>query len=146
MAMYIPEGKIVGALPSGRLSEEPLAPAGSPSTGKDLKGPTAVLKSMGKIDGVEITAGESLTTRIDPAVFQNEDGIKRLADLMRTFVDQKIFHVQINVVSSDTLKSAQKDPEEYRDLTVKVAGYNAFFTQLSTELQDSIITRTEHGL
>ena len=146
MAGYVPGGKVVGALPSGRLAGEPLAPAASPSTGKDVKGPTAVFKSMGKLDNVEILAGESLTTRIDPAVFKNKDGVKRLVDLMRTFVDQKIFHVQINVVSSDTLKAAQKEPEKYRDLTVKVAGYNAFFTQLNKPLQDSIIARTEHGI
>ena len=146
MAGYVPGGKIVGALPSGRLAAEPLAPAGSPCTGKDINGPTAVLKSMGKLDGTEVLGGLSLTTRIDPAVFGARDGIKRLADLLRVFVDQKVFHLQINVTSSDVLKAAQKEPEEYRDLTVKVAGYNAFFTQLSQELQDSIIARTEHGL
>jgi len=107
---------------------------------------TSVLKSMGKVDGVEVLAGLSLTSRIDPAVFKSKDGTKRLADMMRTFVDQKVFHLQLNVVSSDTLKDAQKEPEEYRDLMVKVAGYNAYFTQLSKPLQDSIIARTEHGL
>lgn len=146
MAGYVPAGKDVGALPSGRLAQEPLAPAGSPSTGKDLNGPTAVLKSMGKLDNIEVLGGLSLTTRIDPAVFKAKDGVKRLADLLRSFVDQKVFHLQINVTSSDVLKAAQENPEEYRDLTVKVAGYNAFFTHLSKELQDSIIARTEHGL
>ena len=146
MANYLPQGKEVGALPSGRLAWEPLAPAACPSPGKDVKGPTAVLKSMGKVDGVEVLGGLSLTTRIDPAVFKNKDGVKRLADLMRAFVDQKLYHIQINVVSSDTLRVAQKEPEKYRDLTVKVAGYNAFFTQLSKPLQDTIIARTEHGL
>ena len=146
MAGYIPEGKVVGALPSGRLAGEPLAPAACPSTGKDVNGVTAVLKSMGKVDGVEVLAGLSLTSRIDPAVFKSKDGAKRLADLIRAFVDQKIFHLQLNVVSSDTLRAAQKEPEKYRDLMVKVAGYNAYFTQLYKELQDSIIARTEHGL
>lgn len=146
MSAYVPEGRIVGALPSGRLAGEPLAPAACPSTGKDLKGPTAVLKSMGKMDNVEVLGGLSLTSRIDPAVFKNKDGVKRLADMIRTFVDQKIFHLQLNVVSSDTLRAAQKDPEEYRDLMVKVSGYNAYFTQLGKPLQDSIIARTEHGL
>ena len=69
-----------------------------------------------------------------------------MADLMRTFVDQKVFHIQFNVTSSDTLRAAQKKPEEYHDLMVKVAGWNAYFTQLTTEVQDSIIARTEHGL
>jgi len=146
MSGYLPEGKIVGALPSGRLAGEPLAPAACPSIGKELKGPTAVLKSMGKVDGTEVAAGLSLTTRIDTAVFENTDGVKRLADLIRTFVDQKVFHLQINVISSDTLRAAQVKPEEYRDLTVKVAGYNAYFTKLGKELQDTIIARTAHGL
>jgi len=101
---------------------------------------------MGKVDNVEVLSGLALTSRISPAVFKDEDGFKRMADLMRTFVDQKIFHIQFNVVSSDTLRAAQKEPEKYRDLTVKVAGYNAFFTQLYKELQDTIIARTEHGL
>ena len=146
MAAYVPEGKVVGALPSGRLAWEPLADATSPSSGNDRNGPTAILKSMGKVDNVEILGGTPLNMRIDPAVFKDKNGVKRLADLVRTFVDQKICHVQVNVVSSDTLREAQKEPEKHRDLTVKVAGYNAFFTQLTKELQDSIIARTEHGL
>jgi len=146
LAAYIPKGREVGALPSGRLAGEPLAPAACPRTGEDRKSATAVFKSMGKVDGVDIPAGLSLTTRVDPSVFENKDGIKRMADLIRTFVDQKVFHVQFNIVSSDTLRAAQKNPGEYRDLMVKVAGYNAYFTQLSDELQDNIIARTEHEL
>ena len=145
MSAYVPAGQIVGALPSGRLAWEPLSDAASPSPGSDLKGPTAVLKSMGKIDNVEILAGLTLNMRIDPAVFKDGD-VMRLVGLIRTFVDQKIYHLQINVVSSDTLKAAQKEPRKYRDLNVKVAGYNAFFTQLGKPLQDSIMARTEHGL
>ncbi|MGR3294747.1 MAG: glycyl radical protein [Candidatus Bathyanammoxibius sp.] len=146
MAGYIPAGKEVGALPSGRLAGEPLAPAACPSTGKDVNGVTAVLKSMGKIDNVEPLSGLALTSRIDPAVFKSRDGMKRMADLLRAFVDQKIFHLQLNVVSSDTLRAAQEEPEKHRGLMVKVAGYNAYFTQQSRELQDTIIARTEHGL
>jgi formate C-acetyltransferase len=146
MASYVPEGKVVGALPSGRLAGEPLAPGACPGSGNDLNGITGVLKSMGKVDGIEVTAGLSLTSRIDPEVFKSRDGVKRLADLIRVFVDQNIFHLQFNVVHSDTLRAAQKEPEKHRDLMVKVAGYNAYFTRLSRELQDSIITRTEHGL
>jgi len=144
MAGYIGYGKEVGALPSGRKAKEPLAPAACPSTGKDRKGATAVLKSMGKLDNIEVLSGLSLTTRIDPAVFQDEDGYRNMASLLRTFVDQQIFHIQFNVVSSDTLKAAQEASEKYEDLMVKVAGYNAYFTQLGKELQDAIIARTEH--
>jgi formate C-acetyltransferase len=146
MSGYIGYGKMVGALPSGRRAREPLAPAACPSAGKDRNGATAAVKSMGKIDHVEVLSGLAFTTRIDPSVFENADGLKRTADLIRTFVDQKIFHMQFNVVSSETLRDAQKEPEKYRDLMVKVAGYNAYFTRIDKELQDSIIARTEHGL
>ena len=146
MAAYVPEGKNVGALPSGRLAFEPLAPAASPSTGKDVNGVTAVLKSMGKVDGVEVLGGLSLTARLDSELFRDKTGIKRMADMIRTFVDQKIFHLQLNVTSSETLRAAQKEPAQHRDLMVKVAGYNAYFTQLDKELQDTIIARSEHGL
>ena len=146
MSAYVPEGKMIGALPSGRLAAQPLADANSPSQGQALKGPTAILKSMGKADNTEILGGTPLNIRIEPGIFEDKVGVKRLSDLIRTFVDQKIFHLQINVVSSDTLKEAQQEPEKHRGLAVKVAGYNAYFTQLGRELQDTIIARTEHGL
>ena len=145
MGSYVPEGRMVGALPSGRLAGEPLVDASSPSRGKDIKGPTAVVNSMGKIDHVEILGGITFNLRIDPVVFR-DGNMQRMAAMVRSFIDQKIFHMQVNVVSSDTLRAAQKEPEKYRDLVVKVAGYNAFFTYLSDALQDTIIARTEHRL
>ena len=145
-AGYIPVGKVVGALPSGRLAGEPLCEATTPTVGSDVNGPTAVIKSVGKVNNAEISQGATLNLRLDPAVFEKEDGFKRLADLIRVFVDQKVEHVQINVVSSDTLRAAQREPDKYKDLTVKVAGYNARFVELHEDLQDSIIARTEHGL
>jgi len=145
-ASYIPAGKIVGALPSGRLAGEPLCEASTPTVGSDLNGPTAILKSVGKVNNAEVNQGSSLNVRIDPVIFEREDGFKRLADFVRVFVDQKVDHMQINVVYSTTLRAAQKEPEKYKDLTVKVAGYNARFIELHKELQDSIIVRTEHGL
>ena len=139
-------GAMIGALPSGRRTGEPLNDAHSPCSGFDVKGPTAVLKSMGKIDNVELKGGVLLNLRLDTAVFKKEDGIKRLADLVRAFVDQHILHVQFNIVSSDTLIAAQKRPDGYKDLLVKVAGYSVFFVQLTKPNQDAIISRTEHGL
>ena len=111
-----------------------------------MEGPTAVLKSMAKIDHVEYFGGTILNLRMEPAVFEKEDGVKRLTDFIRAFVDQRIFHMQINIVSSDTLRAAQEEPEKYRDLLVKVAGYSAYFLELSRPLQNGIIARTEHGL
>jgi formate C-acetyltransferase len=144
MGAYVPEGAVTGALPSGRMAWEPLCDASSPGRGQDVNGPTAVVKSMGKIDNIEILGGITFNLRLDPAIFKDGD-VERMAALVRTFVDQKIFHMQLNVVSSDTLVAAQKEPEKNRDLVVKVAGYNAFFTQLSKPLQDTIIARTQHA-
>jgi formate C-acetyltransferase len=145
MGMFMPAGMAVGALPSGRLAGEPLADGASPATGKDLKGPTAVLKSLGKVDNVEVLGSIVLNMRLDPTVVEGGD-VGRLAGLIRAFIDEKIYHININIVSSDTLKSAQKEPEKYRDLVVKVAGYNAFFTQLNEPLQQQIIDRTAHAM
>jgi formate C-acetyltransferase len=145
-ARIIPAGLGVGALPSGRLAGEPVCEAITPTQGSDLSGPTAVLKSVGKIDNTEVSHGATLNMRIDPTVFEKEEGFKRLADLIRVFVDQKADHVQINVVSAETLRAAQREPEKYRELTVKVAGYNAPFVRLNKTLQENIIARTQHGL
>ena len=146
MSSYIPLGLRVGALPSGRKSREPVSDGVSPNAGTDLNGPTAILKSIGKINNAEFSLGQSLNMKLDPVIFESDDGIKRLADLIRVFVDQKVDHVQFNVVSAKTLRAAQKHPEQYRDLVVKVAGYNARFADLHKEVQDSIIARTEHRL
>jgi formate C-acetyltransferase len=142
---YVSVGKAVGALPSGRLAGEPLCEAGTPTVGSAVSGPTAILKSAGKVNNADVNQGRSLNMRLDPGMFETDDGVKRLADLIRVFVDQRVDHLQINVVRSDTLRAAQRDPEKYADLTVKVAGYNARFVDLHRELQDSIISRTEHG-
>jgi formate C-acetyltransferase len=145
-ASYVALGKIVGALPSGRLSGDPLCEAASPTVGSTLNGPTAILKSAGKVNNAEMNQGQSLNMRLSPVIFENDDGFKRLADFIRVFVDERVDHVQINVVSSDTLRAAQQEPEKYKDLTVKVAGYNARFVTLHKELQDTVIARTEHSL
>ena len=146
LSTFVPAGLAVGALPSGRLAGEPLADALSATAGSDVIGPTAVLKSVGKVNNAEVSLGSTLNMKIDPVVFDTDDGFKRLADLIRVFVDQKVDQVQFNVVSAGTLKAAQKEPDKYKDLVVKVAGYNARFVDLHKELQDNIIARTEHGL
>ena len=146
MQMYVYSGEVTGALPSGRLAGQPLSDAWSPGAGNDLNGPTSVLNSASKIDHVELLSGVTLNMRLDPVVFKSDDGVKRCADMIRTFVDQKIFQVQINVVSSDTLRAAQKEPDKFRDVMVKVAGYSAYFTSLPKPLQDGLIARTEHRL
>ncbi|MHA1885403.1 MAG: glycyl radical protein [Promethearchaeota archaeon] len=146
MSSYVPHGLMIGALPSGRKSRAPVSDGVSPTMGSDMNGPTAVLKSIGKINNAELSLGQSLNMKLDPIVFEADDGLQRLASLIRVFVDQKADHMQINVVSAATLKAAQKDPEGYKDLVVKVAGYNARFVDLHKLVQDSIIARTEHRL
>jgi formate C-acetyltransferase len=146
LSSYVRGGWPIGALPSGRLAGEPLSDSIAPTRGSDVSGPTAVLKSVGKVDNAEVFAGMTFNMRLDPLIFKDDYGFKRMADLIRTFVDQKIHHVQFNVVSSDTLRAAQKEPKKYKDLMVRVAGYVARFVELPTKIQDSIITRTVHGL
>ncbi len=146
LSMFVPAGLSVRALPSGRLAGEPLADALSANAGTDVNGPTAVLKSVGKVNNAEVAQGSTLNMKIDPAVFESDDGYRRLAGLIRVMVDEKVDQVQFNVVSAEVLRAAQQAPEEYKDLVVKVAGYNARFVDLHRELQDTIIARTEHGV
>jgi formate C-acetyltransferase len=146
LSSYVRAGWAVGALPSGRLAGEPLSDSISPTQGSDVSGLTSVLKSVGKVDHAEVFAGITFNLRLDPLIFKDDYGFKRMADLIRTFVDQKIHHVQFNIVSSDTLKAAQKEPDKYKDLMVRVAGYVARFVELPKEVQDTIIARTVHGL
>lgn len=143
---YMFGGWVVGALPSGRPAWQSLSDAWSPSAGCDTKGPTAVLASMGKIDNAELTGGVTLNLRFDPGFFKLKDGVRRFTHFIRSFADQGIFHVQFNMVKGETLREAQKNPDKYRDLVVKVAGYSAYYTRLPKALQDGIIARTEHKL
>ncbi|MCK9274157.1 MAG: hypothetical protein M0P57_03615 [Syntrophales bacterium] len=143
---YMFGGWVVGALPSGRTDGTPLSDAWSPCAGCDTEGPTAVLNSMGKINNAELLGGVTLNMRFDPAFFQQRGGLKRFNDFIRAFVDQNILQVQFNMLNTRTLKNAQQEPENYRDLVVKVAGYSAYFTRLMKPLQDGIIARNEHRL
>ena len=99
---------------------------------------------MGKIDHAELTAGVTLNLRFDPAIFKMRDGIANFTRFVRAFADQGFYEVQFNIVSTETLREAQREPAKYKDLVVKVAGYSAYFTRLMKPLQDGIIARTEH--
>lgn len=143
---YVFGGWVVGALPSGRKAGQPLSDAWSPCAGCDVNGPTAILCSMGKIDNAELTAGVTLNMRFDPSIFKMRDGIHRFINFVRGLLDQGVFHVQFNMITTETLLNAQEEPEKYRDLIVKVAGYSAYFTQLKKQMQDGVIRRTMHNL
>ncbi len=142
----IPFGKVVGALPSGRKAGEPLADNASPYPGNDKKGPTATLRSVAKLDAAKLRNGTLLNMRLNPDSVSSPEGLNKMAGLIRGLCDIGCWHVQFNVVDTAVLKDAQKNPEKYSDLLVRVAGYSAYFTQLNKEVQEEIIQRTEHGL
>jgi len=136
-------GSVTGALPDGRPAMQPVSEGISPVQGADREGPTAVLKSAAKMDQLE-TGGTLLNMKFSPPVLENESGIEKVAHLVRGYFEMDGHHVQLNVVTADTLREAQADPQQYRDLIVRVAGYSDYFCDISRELQDEIITRTEH--
>jgi pyruvate formate-lyase/glycerol dehydratase family glycyl radical enzyme len=140
--VHIYFGKVVGATPDGRKAGEPLSEGVSPVQGADRKGPTAVVKSVAKIDHVR-TGGTLLNQKFTPQLLADETGIDKLAQLIRTFFKLDGHHIQFNVISSDMLRDAQKHPERYRNLIVRVAGYSDYFVDLSVDLQNEIIKRTE---
>jgi formate C-acetyltransferase len=136
-------GKVTGATPDGRLAGEPLSEGISPVQGMDRKGPTAVIKSEGKLDHIK-TGGTLLNQKFTPQLLAEEEGLVKLKDLIRTYFKFMGHHIQFNVVTAETLREAQKHPEKYRDLIVRVAGYSDYFVDCAKELQDEIIRRTEH--
>jgi len=137
-------GSVIGATPDGRKAREPLSEGISPVQGADTKGPTAVLKSAAKIDHLK-TGGTLLNQKFTPSFFKDENSIRKVGSLVRSYFSMDGHHIQFNVVSADTLRDAQKYPEKYRDLIVRVAGYSDYFNDLGEDLQNEIIRRTEHG-
>ncbi|HQU34710.1 MAG: formate C-acetyltransferase/glycerol dehydratase family glycyl radical enzyme [Acidobacteria bacterium 21-70-11] len=137
-------GAVCGATPDGRRAGKPLSEGISPVQGADRRGPTAVFRSAAKMDHVK-TGGTLLNMKFTPEVLAGEEGIARLAQLVRSYFKADGHHVQFNVVSAATLRSAQADPEAHRGLIVRVAGYSDYFCDLGEALQEEIITRTEHG-
>ena len=147
VSAHIPLGEVVGATPDGRYSGEQLADGGlSPMFGRDIFGPTAVLKSLSKLDNVLLTNGSLLNVKLTPSVVNTDEGINKFVDFIYAYMKLKLTHIQFNVIGVDTLKKAQLNPEKYGNLVVRVAGYSAFFTELNKKIQDDIIHRTEHRL
>jgi len=143
----VPQGASTMATPDGRKAGEPLAEGCSPSHGEDKNGPTAVFKSVSKLPTKEITGGVLLNQKFTPQILAKEENRDKLILLLRTFFNRLYgYHVQFNVISRDILIDAQINPEQHRDLIVRVAGYSAFFNVLSKKTQDDIIERTEQIL
>jgi len=144
VSAHVPMGAHVGATPDGRLAGQPLADGGlSPMAGQDRCGPTAVLRSVSKINLSLASNGTLLNLKFLPAFFDSDEALCKFVTLLRAFCTLRIPHVQFNVVSAATLRQAQADPAQYRHLVVRVAGYSAYFTELDRELQEEIIRRTE---
>lgn len=141
--VHIYFGQVVGATPNGRYAGKPLSDGISPSHGADTHGPTAVIKSVGKIDHVR-TGGTLLNQKFLPQVLASEEGITKLAQLIRTYFRYDGHHIQFNVVDVKTLRDAQKNPEQHRNLIVRVAGYSDYFCNLDPSLQEEVIARTVH--
>ncbi len=145
VSAHVPMGENVGASSDGRLALSPLADGGlSPVYGRDLQGPTAVLKSVSRLDNSCTTNGGLLNMKFLPDFFKTQTGIFKFSNFLRTFVELEIPHIQFNVVRKEDLLAAKENPDQYRSLTVRVAGYTAYFTELAGELQDEIIARTSY--
>ena len=146
VSAHVPMGQNVGATPDGRHARAPLADGGMSAVyGRDLQGPTALLKSVSRVDSKLGSNGTLLNMKFLPQLFQSETGICKFVEFIRAFIRLRISHVQFNVVNREALLSAQANPEAFRSLTIRVAGYTAYFTELARDLQNEIIERTSYG-
>ncbi len=141
----VPLGAQTGATPDGRLAYTPVADGVSPAAGRDVNGPTASANSVSRLDHYIASNGTLFNMKFHPSALAGESGLESFVALVRGYFDQKGSHMQFNVVSRETLRDAQRNPDKYRSLVVRVAGYSALFTTLSRSLQEDIINRTEQG-
>ena len=137
-------GEVMNASPNGRLAQKPVSEGISPEKGADVNGPTAVIKSCSKMDHLR-TGGTLLNQKFTPSVVKGEEGLDNMANLVRSYFNMDGHHIQFNVIDRETLIKAQQNPDEYKDLIVRVAGYSDHFRNLSKALQDEIIERTEQS-
>ncbi len=145
VSAHVPMGANVGATPDGRPAAAPLADGGMSAVyGRDRHGPTALLASVARVDSSLGSNGTLLNMKFLPRLFKSEEGAKAFSSMLRGFVKLRINHVQFNVVTREDLIAAQKDPDKYRNLTIRVAGYTAYFTELAEDLQNEIIARTSY--
>ena len=142
----VPLGAQTGATPDGRLAHTPVADGVSPSSGKDVNGPTAACNSVARLDHGIASNGTLFNMKMHPTAMSGQRGLENFVSLIRGYFDQKGMHMQFNVVDRQTLLDAQAHPEKYSGLVVRVAGYSALFTTLSKSLQDDIIKRTEQAV
>ncbi|WP_238882261.1 glycyl radical protein [Clostridium sp. YIM B02551] len=139
----VPMGCVTGATPDGRKAWTPAAEGCSPVQGTDTKGPTSVLKTVSKLPNILMTGGQLLNVRFTPNLVNNDIGFEKFVMFIKSFIAVKGWHIQFNIMSTETLRNAQRNPEEYRDIIVRVAGYCAQFVTLDSTTQEDIISRTE---
>jgi formate C-acetyltransferase len=145
-ASHVAQGYTTWATPDGRLAGKPIADAASPAQGRDKNGPTAVLASALCFEQGKFMNGLALNIRIHPSALSREDGIEKLRTMTQTYMESGGMEVQYNIVSSETMRAAQADPATFRDLVVRIAGYSAYFIELSRDCQIDVISRTENNL
>lgn len=143
---HVVQGETTWATPDGRKTGEPIADACSPAQGRDKNGPTSVLCSSTKFDHGHYMDGMAVNLKIHPTSLQGDEGISKLEALTRTYFNQGGMEVQYNVVDGETLRKAQKNPEDYHNLVVRIAGFSAYFVDMTTEMQNDIIARAEHRM
>jgi len=141
---HVAQGRITFATPDGRKTGEPIADAMSPSQSRDKCGPTAVLTSTNVFDHHQFLGGIALNIRLHPSALSRDDGVIKLRDMTKAYFEEGGLEVQYNIIDTATLKAAQADPKTHRDLVVRIAGYSAYFVELSTDLQNDIIARQEN--
>ncbi len=145
VSAHVPMGQNVGASADGRRARDPLADGGvSAMYGRDTNGPTALLQSVAKLPFEKASNGTLLNMKFLPQFFKTDTGIQKFVELLRSVCRLGISHIQFNVLNEKDLRAAQKTPEQYRSLTVRVAGYTAYFTELAPDLQEEIIARTTY--
>ena len=138
------QGKTIGATPDGRLASEPVSDNASPMVGRDVTSPTATIKSVASIDQSDCNNGALFNIKFDPNIVQGEEGKQILKNVIKSYFDMNGEHIQINVVDAGTLEAAQENPQDYKNLLVRVAGYSAYFIELDRDVQNNIIGRTAH--
>jgi len=136
-------GKVMGATPNGRLAHKSISDGTSPTHGADQRGPSAVVKSLAKLDQTK-SGGTLLNLRFLPSLLKRDEDIRKLGSLIRSYFVMGGHHVQFNIVDTATLRAAQRNPQDYKDLLVRMAGYSDYFNDMNSDLQQEVIDRTEN--
>ena len=145
ISSYVPYGKDVNATPDGRYAGDPLNEGASPTSGTDYTGPTAVINSMSRLPNENMAGGQLLNIKLSPQLLEGQENLNKFTSFLEAARRMKIFHLQFNIIDTKVLMAAKENPQKYKDLMVRVAGYCALYVSLIPEVQDAIIKRTEYN-